>query len=140
MAAPSSDQTKPSSTASTAPPSQANKACGPPMALITSELTTNGPMPTISIMFRATASLRPSPRSRVSRDAGGFVDEPECSEWFIGVAENSKWTAGELIGESERRARDARTNGRVFPDCIFLQKPFRFATLLERLKLVRRRS
>lgn len=26
------------------------------------------------------------------------------------------------------------------PDCIFLQKPFRFATLLERLKLVRRRS
>src|SRR5258708_7263678 len=64
MAAPSSDQTNPSRVARRAPASQAMRACGPPMALMTRELTTNGPMPTISIMLRATASLRPRPRSR----------------------------------------------------------------------------
>src|SRR5713101_449406 len=64
IAAPSSDHTKASSVARSAPASHAIKACGPPMARITRELTTNGPMPTISIMFRATASFRPRPRSR----------------------------------------------------------------------------
>jgi DNA-binding response OmpR family regulator len=32
------------------------------------------------------------------------------------------------------------SESQLLPNCIFLQKPFRFATLLERLKLVRRRS
>src|SRR5258705_1968271 len=81
MAAPSSDQTKPSRVARRAPASQAMRACGPPMALMTSELTTNGPMPTISIMLRATASLRPRPRSRDSCEApswgvAGGMDMP----------------------------------------------------------------
>src|SRR6266481_418415 len=83
MAAPSSDQTKPSSKASTAPAAQANRHCGPPMALMTSGITTKGPMPTISIMFRATP--------RIANAEQGC----EC-------------------------------------------KPFRFATLLEQLKLIRR--
>jgi len=48
-------------------------ACGPPIARITRELTTNGPIPTISIMFSATASFRPSPRSRVVPVALLFV-------------------------------------------------------------------
>src|SRR5271170_2075453 len=39
------------------------RAWGPPMALITRELVMKGPMPTISIMLRATASFRPKPRS-----------------------------------------------------------------------------
>src|SRR6266849_4149853 len=64
MAAPSSDHTKASSVASSAPASHAISACGPPIARITRELTTNGPMPTIAIILSATASVRPSPRSR----------------------------------------------------------------------------
>src|SRR6267142_2593684 len=64
IAAPSSDHTNASSVARSAPASHAMSACGPPIARITRELTTNGPMPTISIMFSATASLSPRPRSR----------------------------------------------------------------------------
>src|SRR5277367_6896725 len=81
MAAPSSDQTKPSRVARNAPASQAIRACGPPMALMTRELTTKGPIPTISIMFSATASFRPRPRSR---EGAGLV----CGAEFpaIGIA------------------------------------------------------
>src|SRR5438034_7997219 len=53
IAAPSSDQTKASSVASTAPASHASSACGPPISRITIPLTTNGPIPTISIMLRS---------------------------------------------------------------------------------------
>src|SRR5260370_10481637 len=53
IAAPSSDHTKASSVARSAPASHAMRACGPPIARITRELTTNGPIPTISIMFRS---------------------------------------------------------------------------------------
>ena len=56
-------QTNPSRVARRAPASQAMRACGPPMALMTRELTTKGPMPTISIMLSATASFKPRPRS-----------------------------------------------------------------------------
>src|ERR1700675_3981905 len=63
-AAPNSSPPKPSSNASTAPAVQASKAWGPPMARMTSGLTTKGPMPIMSIMFRATASFRPKPRTR----------------------------------------------------------------------------
>src|SRR5579871_4725695 len=66
IAAPSSLQTHASSIAIAAPATHASIACGPPIALITSELTTNGPMPTISIMLSATASFSPSPRSSCS--------------------------------------------------------------------------
>src|ERR1700756_4186502 len=64
IAAPSSDHTNASSVASTAPPNHASSACGPPISRITIPLTTNGPIPTISIMLSATASFNPSPRSR----------------------------------------------------------------------------
>src|SRR5207237_4866821 len=59
IAAPSSDHTNPSRVANTAPASQASNACGPPIFWLTIPLTTNGPIPTISIMLSAPASLTP---------------------------------------------------------------------------------
>src|SRR5258707_496936 len=115
MAAPSSAHTKPSRTASTAPPTHANSACGPPIALITRELTTNGPIPTISIMFRATASFRPRPRSSPPRSSparpapppgweasflSGVVTQPLEGADFLRshrAAENSKCPASHLM-------------------------------------------
>src|SRR5271163_4714839 len=78
IAAPSSDHTNASKVASSAPPSHASKHCGPPICRITMALTTNGPMPTISIMLSATASFSPRPRSSPSpagtgKDAGSAV-------------------------------------------------------------------
>src|ERR1700751_2097241 len=105
MAAPSSDQTKPSRVARSAPASQAMRACGPPMALMTSELTTKGPMPTISIMLRATASFRPRPRSSEGCDWASGEDggEEDMS------SENNKravillWKAAKSSGKIENR-------------------------------------
>ena len=71
------------------------RACGPPMALMTRELTTNGPMPTISIMLRATASFKPRPRSRAGCDRASKEDggEEDMS------SENNK-RAGILLREA----------------------------------------
>ena len=66
------------------------------MARITSELTTNGPMPIMSIMLSATASLRP----RAALKSGIVVSNAVSA---VGVlwrlhqsAENSKWPASVL--------------------------------------------
>src|SRR5258708_33690905 len=98
MAAPGADRTNPSRVARRAPASKAMRACGPPMALMTRELTTNGPMPTISIMLRATASLRPRPRSR---------DGCEAPSWGVAGgmdmrSENNK-RAGILLWDEARK-------------------------------------
>ena len=47
MAAPSSAQTSPSSSAMIAPTTQPRMAWGPPMAAMISGIVMNGPMPTI---------------------------------------------------------------------------------------------
>src|SRR5271165_3403786 len=99
MAAPSSDHTKPSNVANTAPASQAMSACGPPMARMTSELTTNGPMPTISIMLRATASFNPRPRSNCGAVVWAALDTADSREFSM-LGENS--TVDLLLMENER--------------------------------------
>src|ERR1700758_53294 len=69
MAAPSSDQTRPSHTAMNAPSSQPRMACEPPMAATTSGSVMNGPTPTMFITLSEMALPRPSLRSR----PGAFV-------------------------------------------------------------------
>ena len=69
----------------TAPAAQASKHCGPPIALITRGITTNGPTPTISIMFSATASFKPSPRSSPPRCSGGVTPTPLGSPFCCDV-------------------------------------------------------
>jgi len=64
IAAPSSDQTKPSISASNTPTTHATIACGPPMVFYNDGDDNKRPIPTILIMLRALASLRPRPRSR----------------------------------------------------------------------------
>src|SRR6266567_4451569 len=58
IAAPSSDHTKASSVARSAPASHAMRACGPPIARITRELTTNGQFPGYSSDGRAAGPHR----------------------------------------------------------------------------------
>src|SRR5258708_36890829 len=53
IAAPSSDHTKASSVANSAPASHAIKACAPPIDRTTRQLTTNGPTPPLSITSSA---------------------------------------------------------------------------------------
>src|SRR5271166_2486943 len=62
MAAPSSAQTRPSQSASTAPTIQPSMACGPPAALTISGRVMNGPTPIMSIMFSVVAPASPRPR------------------------------------------------------------------------------
>src|SRR5271167_2610105 len=62
MAAPSSAQTRPSQSASTAPAIQPSMACGPPAALTISGMVINGPTPIMSIMFSVVAPVSPTPR------------------------------------------------------------------------------
>ena len=62
MAAPSSAQTRPSQIAKAAPRIHPSMACGPAMALMISGMVMNGPTPIMSIMFKAVASRRPTPR------------------------------------------------------------------------------
>src|SRR5579862_1478045 len=66
MAAPSSAQTRPSQSASTAPKIQPRMACGPPAAVTASGMVMNGPTPTMSIMFSAVACFNEIPRSSCS--------------------------------------------------------------------------
>ena|SRR5215470_2740981 len=97
------------------------------MALMTRALVTNGPMPTISIMFRATASFKPRPRSNCG---GGTLDLVDWGLEFI-RSENNKGDGGRLT----LRERRSVFNGRLF-----LLKAFHCASLAEQLKLVTREA
>ncbi len=60
---PSSLQIIPSHNESTAPSTQPSIACGPPIAATISGNVTNGPTPTMSMMFSPSAATVESPRS-----------------------------------------------------------------------------
>src|SRR5208282_1445059 len=68
--APSSAQTSPSHSASTAPAIQPSMAWGPPAALTISGMVMNGPTPIMSIMFSVVAPARPTPRMSSGCSAG----------------------------------------------------------------------
>lgn len=55
MAAPSSAHTRPSASASSAPTTQPNTACGPPIAATIKGMVMKGPIPHICVMLIATA-------------------------------------------------------------------------------------
>src|SRR3954471_23406504 len=66
IAAPSSAQTSPSASASSAPRIHPKTACGPPSVAIISGIVTNGPIPHICVMLSAIAERRPRLRSKPS--------------------------------------------------------------------------
>src|SRR5690348_3431864 len=105
MAAPSSDHTNASKIARTAPATQARMAWGPPIALITKAVTTNGPMPTISIMLSATASFRPRPRSRPVRGSEAVLFA------LAKGAESSVFSTPQRIANADGTSE--HTNGRA---------------------------
>src|SRR5271156_3568811 len=75
------------------------------MARITNGITMNGPMPTMSIMFSAVASLRPRPRSSFS---GAFIEmrRAHCRE----DGKGSK----HLHFAPEKSSREQRRDKRIF--------------------------
>ena len=70
---PSSLQIMPSQSESAPPSIQPSIACGPPIAAIMRGNVTNGPTPTMSIMFRPRAEKVVSPRS-----SWGLVAASSC--------------------------------------------------------------
>src|SRR5690348_731246 len=83
MAAPNSAQTKPSQMARKAPAIHPSIACGPPAAATMRGKVINGPTPIMSIMLRAVAPPRSTPRTNALLAIGSLllaVDEERGAE------------------------------------------------------------
>src|SRR6266852_162414 len=100
MAAPNSAHTRPSQTANRAPKIQPSMACGPPIALIIKGMVMKGPTPIMSIMFRAVALPRPTPRMRVGEvEADSVGDGIEFSgQWPV---VSGQWSVFRLVSMNQ---------------------------------------
>ena len=108
-AAPSSAQTRPSHTTSSAPRIQPTIACGPCIVATISGMVTNGPTPIMSIMFSAVACHSPMPRTRVPSEG---ISETHW-KWEGGRLSALERACGQIATRPARRRSPAsRLNSR----------------------------